>query len=92
MDQECPICTESLESRISTTPCGHLFHSKCIATWLQNGSDCPQCRKICNSGQIINIYINSNGSRAKEKIMKLENELKFKNEEIKSLRAGKSIF
>ena len=92
MDQECPICTELLESKISTTPCGHLFHSKCIATWLKNGNDCPQCRKICNPGQIIRLYIISNGNHAKDKITKLESELKFKKKEIESLKTGKSIF
>ena len=47
---ECPICFENAnESNITTTNCGHRFHTKCIDTWLEENYDCPMCRKlICN--------------------------------------------
>lgn len=47
---ECPICLESflLGESISfaknTMYCNHVFHTKCIRTWLKTNSSCPCCR------------------------------------------------
>ena len=27
------------------TPCGHLFHTKCLETWLEVKNECPYCRQ-----------------------------------------------
>ena len=48
MNISCSICLHFFNSRsdISTTPCGHVFHTKCIEKWFENGENiCSQCRK-----------------------------------------------
>lgn len=38
----CAIC---FEKNINVeTECGHLFHIKCLSTWLNRASTCPLCR------------------------------------------------
>lgn len=43
---ECIICMEGFESRVGgkQVPCGHVFHSTCIAKWLSDHNSCPLCR------------------------------------------------
>ena len=57
----CPTCLESFTSscEISSTPCGHVFHTKCIKKWLETSNRnqyCPQCRKSCTITQINKLY------------------------------------
>ena len=54
----CSICLESFTSisDISTTPCGHVFHTGCITKWLNENSNCSHCRKPCKIQQIIKLY------------------------------------
>jgi len=55
-DEECTICQEKLGKKRMAgpaedryiLPCGHVFGSECITTWLQTSSfnkDCPICRR-----------------------------------------------
>ena len=50
MNTACSICLEvfSEDCEISSTPCGHIFHSICIKKALEVSKTCPQCRKICS--------------------------------------------
>ena len=42
---ECPICYDCMtDINITTTQCGHKFHSSCIFNNLKYGLDCPLCR------------------------------------------------
>jgi len=48
-DTECCICAENIKSRqhISVTKCNHVFHMKCLRTWLTQKCQtptCPMCR------------------------------------------------
>lgn len=45
-DTGCTICLENFtEHEICTTlPCGHKFHSNCLASWLWKDQSCPNCR------------------------------------------------
>ena len=68
MNIACSICLESfiLTSDIYTTPCGHVFHYKCIRKWLESEiqqlgtSNCPQCREKCAIDQIIRLCFSQN--------------------------------
>lgn len=42
---ECPICLERLKDLpTEELSCGHKYHRKCIAGWLEVKIDCPLCR------------------------------------------------
>ena len=44
---ECSICMDAIDAghSITSLPCHHTFHGRCIATWLKRQSTCPICRK-----------------------------------------------
>ncbi|XP_038975401.1 E3 ubiquitin-protein ligase Praja-1-like [Phoenix dactylifera] len=44
--EECVICLEEFntEAKVSQMSCSHLFHSRCIAQWLERSHLCPLCR------------------------------------------------
>lgn len=39
----CAICWEKME-RARKLPCGHLFHTSCLQSWLEQDTSCPTCR------------------------------------------------
>ncbi|XBI75628.1 hypothetical protein VPH35_068982 [Triticum aestivum] len=49
--QGCPICMEDDDDGDAATgawketPCGHLFHGRCVERWLQAKGSCPMCRR-----------------------------------------------
>ena len=79
MNFSCSTCLESFTSicDISTTPCGHVFHTGCITRWLTDNSNCSQCRKPCKTQQIIKLYFSESQSALEEKISL--NDLEQKN-------------
>jgi len=68
----CTICTDyfDLDSDISCTFCGHLFHSICLNQWIKTcgtQKTCPQCRTRITSRQVVNkIYVNTPEDANKE--------------------------
>lgn len=42
----CTICQDDLELNqvVKRTPCKHIFHSRCLSTWLESNHTCPICR------------------------------------------------
>jgi len=41
----CPIClSDDMYVGIRMEGCGHMFHEKCIETWLEREDTCPVCR------------------------------------------------
>lgn len=61
MNFACSTCLESFTpgSDISSTPCGHVFHTDCITRWLgnNNNNNCSQCRKICDINDLKKLFI-----------------------------------
>lgn len=41
----CSICWETDAQVQRTLPCGHAFHTTCLAQWLQRRPTCPLCRE-----------------------------------------------
>ena len=55
----CSICSELFtpKSDVSTTPCGHVFHTSCIEKLFLNGVyECTKCRKSYRQIQIMKLY------------------------------------
>lgn len=46
--KSCSICLEEYKKneKIFLSNCEHIFHSKCINSWLNNNITCPICRQI----------------------------------------------
>lgn len=47
LDDECAVCLDDFEEgmRLRKLPCGHVFHSNCIARWLiERSAVCPLCK------------------------------------------------
>ena len=42
----CAVCLENflIGSNVTTMPCSHIFHTKCILKWLARNHVCPLCR------------------------------------------------
>ena len=62
MKVSCPICLEVFteNSEVSSTPCGHLFHSHCLTRSIETNNTCPQCRKSCAERvQVHRVYLSS---------------------------------
>jgi Ring finger domain len=43
----CSVCTEDYVNgdEVVTTGCNHLFHARCLATWVKTKETCPICRE-----------------------------------------------
>ena len=87
MNNICPTCFKLFTSRsdISTTPCGHVFHTHCIEEELETGQNyCSQCKKPCTLAQIIKLYFSLSESE-NNLLNKLEEEnLKLKEDFLRS--------
>merc|ERR1712080_414553 len=62
MNISCPICLEifTQNCEVSSTPCGHLFHSHCLTRSIETTNTCPQCRKSCaQQVQVHRVYLSS---------------------------------
>ena len=65
MDIACPTCLNpfTMQCDISVNQCGHMFHSDCIAKWIETGKKtCPQCRKSCTLKKLIKLYLPATGN------------------------------
>ena len=81
MNFACSTCLESLtpKSDVSSTPCGHVYHTVCIEKWLSNGqNNCSQCRKACTKDKIIKLFFSESDSENS-----LISEIKAENEKLK---------
>ena len=56
-DKSCTICFEPLEEK-QFLPCTHVFHPKCISTWLEYSNNCPLFRHPIRDEPIDNDWDN----------------------------------
>jgi hypothetical protein len=45
----CPVCLDTLKSKIKKLPCGHKYHTSCIRGWSKKYNSCPVCRAPIDS-------------------------------------------
>ena len=93
MNAACSTCLGSFTSisDISTTSCGHIFHTNCIERWLQSGQNlCPQCRKYCRQGQLIKLFF-SEGESDNDIVKGLEETIRKLQEEVDELKSVKFV-
>ncbi|XP_029378984.1 E3 ubiquitin-protein ligase AMFR isoform X2 [Echeneis naucrates] len=50
-NDDCAICWDVMSSA-RKLPCGHLFHSSCLRSWLEQDTSCPTCRMSLNIGDV----------------------------------------
>ena len=84
----CSICLGDLliKEELSALSCGHIYHYKCISTWLENKKECPKCRfKLKANNYIKKLYFDNNPEMEedndyREKLIKLKSSfVKFTN-------------
>ena len=43
---------------VSSTPCGHVFHTSCVAKWIDQHRNCPTCRQpVLTSSQLVKLFL-----------------------------------
>ncbi|XP_035207244.1 E3 ubiquitin-protein ligase AMFR-like [Stegodyphus dumicola] len=59
---DCAICWDRMETA-RKLPCGHMFHTSCLHSWLEQVSNCPTCRVALaqrdNSGAVSDVNRNN---------------------------------
>ena len=43
---------------VSSTPCGHVFHTTCVGKWIDQHRHCPTCRQpVLTSSQLVKLFL-----------------------------------
>ena len=43
---------------VSATPCGHVFHTMCVAKWIDQHKHCPTCRQpVLTSSRLVKLFL-----------------------------------
>ena len=94
MNANCVICADLFDgsSEIVAAPCGHVYHAKCLITWVSNSKTCPQCRSRTHLTGILKLYFNlfpqseTNSSVLENKIADLTSRLNTKELELRNCK------
>ena len=53
-EEDCSICYDDPDQTMVHLPtCKHLYHRKCILSWLQSHLNCPLCRQSINASSFL---------------------------------------
>ena len=76
----CSICLENFKkkSKVSMTPCNHVFHFNCIKDWLYKNAKNPKCPN-CNKEVLANDESNIDGKLDEAKIIKVKKKAQNNN-------------
>ena len=66
-DRCCPICILNFEEndKLVMLPCSHLFHTRCVTTWLsKHQASCPLCKRdiVVTALQVKQTEVQNSGS------------------------------
>ena len=88
----CSICLEKFKkkSKVSKTPCNHVFHYKCIKDWLYKNAKIPKCPN-CNK-EVLNDEIDISEKFEEVKIVKIRRKTQDNNILNNNLNFGSNNF
>ncbi|GIZ05261.1 hypothetical protein CEXT_226551 [Caerostris extrusa] len=81
----CDICKDIYDCNsqsICTIPCGHVFHQRCLTTWIEYSRNCATCRRRVSHQDMIKLYMTLPPSSER-----LENDLNVSKAEVSELKA-----
>lgn len=55
LNEQCPICLETLSKPILETNCHNIFCGSCIFTWIEKNNTCPLCRHTVEVSKLVYI-------------------------------------
>ena len=69
---DCSICCEPLTVALSVTPCGHVYHTKCITGVVEKNMGCPLCRKSLTASSLVSLVYNATGETEVSNLKRLK--------------------
>ena len=53
-NKKCMICLEDFHTneKVTSLPCIHFFHPKCIKLWMEKKLECPVCKLVLTQANI----------------------------------------
>ncbi|KAL3078138.1 hypothetical protein niasHT_033113 [Heterodera trifolii] len=65
-DNSCAICLDPIENgtMVKPLPCKHIFHNKCIYSWIKKHITCPMCRDALSMTNAVGVSSNGQANGA----------------------------
>ncbi|KAL3108209.1 hypothetical protein niasHT_018617 [Heterodera trifolii] len=65
-ENSCAICLDPIENgtMVKPLPCKHIFHNKCIYSWIKQHITCPMCRDALSMTNAVDISSNGQANGA----------------------------
>ncbi|KAL7023975.1 hypothetical protein ACKWTF_012857 [Chironomus riparius] len=92
MSSECCICSELLLKaglKVSSTPCGHVYHTQCLKDWTEKNNNkgiCPVCRSNFDPSKTVPLHsLDDNETKAIDAIYDYVKQLEKRDAESRSI-------
>ncbi|XP_015376185.1 PREDICTED: PAX-interacting protein 1-like isoform X2 [Diuraphis noxia] len=86
----CSICDETFvgihHNSTYTTQCGHVFHHKCLMSWLKRSKTCPHCRSLVLENNLVKLFLQVDSNAQEIWNRKTDDEINSLREQLKSLK------